>query len=564
MSAPIPDSTESTGYPSPTITASRRLMGPNLMHSDVGAVLDVRLDDGEPLRSGTVLRRWHSRALAIAHALGWAASVTVQRVYIGGASLFLSAPIDQLMTATEVAEQAWLFAESAQPDSAVLHEDPVVERLRTQAAEESRPAMRALAEECAQHGVNFTFDESVVAAGSGVGVQLWSLDAVPSPQGVNWSRIHDVPIVLVTGSNGKTTVVRMVAAMARAAGHVVGYTCTDGVWIGTEQVERGDWSGPAGARRVLHDRSVTFAVLETARGGILRRGLALQRADVAAIVTLSADHFGDYGIDDLVSLAEVKLVAARALGDHGTLVYNAEVPALTAAVARRGGISVPVRLTDGHEIAAFARIPATLGGAARHNVQNAAIASAVAAALQFGDASRDALLRFGSDPTDNVGRLMVRSVGGVRVVVDYAHNPQAVRALIAATRTFDARRRAIILGTGGDRDDATLQEIARAACESGTITAFIAKEMPRYLRGRAPGSLSALLRDELVRNGVAASAVMTARDDMDAVSAALRWAHPGDLLLLGVHDDRDAVLAFLDQLARTGWHAGIALPEPVV
>ena len=553
---------ESPEYPSPTITASRRLMGPNLLHGGVGAVLDVALDDGEPLRCGRLLRRWHSRATALAGALVWPSVVTAQRVYRGGASLFVSAPIDQLMTATEVAEQAWVFAESSVDDAtAVLHDDPVLARLRSLATDEARPALRALAHEAAQRGVNCTFDDEVAAVGSGAGVQVWPLDAIPSPAAINWSRVADVPIVLVTGSNGKTTVVRMVAAMARACGHTVGYTCTDGVWIGGAHVERGDYSGPAGARRVLHDTSVTFAVLETARGGILRRGLAVQRANVAAVVTLSADHFGDYGIDDLESLADVKLVAARAVEHGGTLIYNAEVPALATAAARRTVTSVPVRLTDWNDVAEYARIPATLGGAARHNMQNAAIASAIAAALGLSPEATAALQRFGADPRDNMGRLMMRAVGGVRMVVDYAHNPQAVRALIAATRTLDARRRAIVLGTGGDRDDATLQEIARAACESGTIDLFVAKEMPRFLRGRQTGALSGVLRDELLRAGVAPEAIVTASDDLDALRTVLRWTRPGDLLLLGVHDHRDTVLALLDQLEHDGWRAGDPVPD---
>jgi len=569
MSRPPREPDLEPGFASPTIVASRRLMGPNLQHAGLGAVLDVSLDDIATERNAALLSAWHSRVRTIAAALDWPDAHTTQRLYAGGASLFLSAPIDQLMTATEVTESAWLFAEFAvfgtqQPDEgahdlAAISAVSVAEMQR--APDGSRPVVN-LWFEAARRRLNVTFDEASITVGTGAGALEWPLDAVPSIDSINWSAVRDIPIVLVTGSNGKTTVVRMVAAMARAAGHTVGYTCTDGVWIGDAQVEAGDYSGPAGARRVLRDPSVTLAVLETARGGILRRGLALQHAAVAAVVTISADHFGEYGITDLAALADVKLVVARAVGERGTLVYNASIPVLEAAVRRRPGRSVGVVLSDDDPTQAdLAQIPATLGGTATHNLLNAAIARAIAHELALGPAAFDALQRFGAQPGDNMGRLMVREVGGVTVVIDYAHNPQSVAALIHATSRLRATRRAIALGTGGDRDDQALFEIAKAAVDSGIIDLFIAKEMPRFLRGRAAGTISDVLLSALRSLGVAEERLIGSASDLDAVRAALAWARHGDLLLLGVHDQRDAVLALIDALAATDWQAGTPLPR---
>jgi len=385
----------------------------------------------------------------------------------------------------------------------------------------------------------------------------------------------------------------MVAAMARAEGHVVGYTCTDGVWIGDTQVEAGDWSGPVGARRVLQDPTVTLAVLESARGGMLRRGLALQRATVAAIVTLSPDHYGDYGITDLATLAEAKLVVSRAVVDSGVLVYNDAVPELVHALASYRGRVSPVmfefvnsphteprihgegtdlkssdhpstssspwirgsvrgELDGGVELKPeeFAQIPATLNGQAEHNVLNARIAATIATELGFGTPAKNALLHFGAGASDNVGRLTVLKVGGVTVVIDYAHNAQGVSALIDATRTIPAARRAIALGTGGDRDDTALKAIAQAAFASGVIDMYIAKEMPKFLRGRAPGSISGVLLDALRRRGAAESQLASAPDDLAATLLALDWARDGDLVLLPTHDQRDAVLALIAERAR--------------
>jgi UDP-N-acetylmuramyl tripeptide synthase len=596
MTHPAREPDMASGLPSPTIGDSRRLMGPNLMHPGVGAVLDVLLDDINPERCDALLCLWHERVASLADALGWTDAATVQRRYPGGASLFVHAPVDQLMTATEVTEAAWVFAEQVvnghrTPDDA--RDDAALSGLLAFSEAEARPALVAVWSAAQQRGLNITFDEATVCIGSGVAARSWPIDELPAIDAMNWAVLRDIPIVLVTGSNGKTTVVRMVAAMARAEGHVVGYTCTDGVWIGDTQVEAGDWSGPVGARRVLQDRTVTLAVLESARGGMLRRGLALQRATVAAIVTLSPDHYGDYGITDLATLAEAKLVVARAVVDSGVLVYNASVPALVSALDSYPGRSRPVVFETVHSphtelqthgdqtnfeesnhpsidssprvrasergvleggVALtpeeFAQIPATLNGRAQHNILNAHIAASIANELGFGAPAKNALLHFGGAASDNVGRLTVLAVGNVTVVIDYAHNAQGVSALIDATRTMPAVRRAIALGTGGDRDDAALEAIAQAAFESGVIDLYIAKEMPKFLRGRAPGSISGVLLDALRRRGAPESQLASAPDDLAATRLALDWARDGDLVLLPTHDQRDAVLALIAERAK--------------
>ncbi len=537
-------------------------MGPNLLHAGLGAVLDVTLDFTTPHRNARLLTAWHERAVFLGHALDWPDTDTAQREYAGGASLFLHAPIDQLMTATEVCESAWVFAESVVDGAAAAGADASLEALLVVGRTEAHSALRAIWNEAARRMLNVTFDDTAVAVGTGIGSVMWPGNALPAVDAIDWPSLRDIPIVLVTGSNGKTTVVRMVAAMARAAGHTVGYTCTDGVWIGGVQVERGDYSGPAGARRVLQDPTVTLAVLETARGGMLRRGLAMQHAAVAAVVTLSADHFGGYGIDDLAALAEAKLVVGHAVCEAGTLVYNGSVPELESALATYSGRTVAVRIDDSPELnpATLAEIPATLNGTATHNVLNAAIAITVANALNLGPEAQNALRKFGADPRDNIGRLMLHEFGGITVVVDYAHNPQSVAALIDATRHVAATRRAITLGTGGDRDDVALQDIAKAAFDSGIIDLYIAKEMPKFLRGRAPGSISGVLLTALRALGATNTSLASAPDDMTAVRAALRWARTGDLLLLTVHDQRDEVLSLLADLAANEWHPLTPLP----
>src|SRR6185369_12860388 len=160
--------------------------------------------------------------------------------------------------------------------------------------------------------------------------------AAPDPRDVDWKRAHDVPIVLVTGSNGETTTVRLLASVIKAWGRVPGLSSTDNIVIGDDVVDSGDWSGPMGARAVLRDRRVQVALLETARGGILRRGLSVERADAAIVTNVAEDHFGEWGIFDLHGIAETKLVVGQVVP---RLALNAEDPVLveTLETTRRTG-----------------------------------------------------------------------------------------------------------------------------------------------------------------------------------------------------------------------------------
>ena len=185
-----------------------------------------------------------------------------------------------------------------------------------------------------RHGVTFLHGEELVSVGSGRGVRVWPEQDLPDPAAVDWSAVFDVPTALVTGSNGKTTVVRLLAAMASAAGRVAGLSSTDAVRVGDRTVDQDDYSGPSGARLLLRQPDVEVAVLETARGGLLRRGLAVQRADVAVVTNIADDHLGEFGVETLEALAETKLLVARALGGDGRLVLNADDPVLVPAAAR--------------------------------------------------------------------------------------------------------------------------------------------------------------------------------------------------------------------------------------
>jgi UDP-N-acetylmuramyl tripeptide synthase len=559
---------------------SRRLTGPSLLLDGPGAVLDIRLEERDCDRA---IVAWRNAAQNLLREVGWIGESLVSRRFPGGVSLALTAPVDGLYAATELNERAWEAAAaelSGQPapayaaDAAALREAITAER---------NPALVALRLEARSRGLTFLIGEELVSVGSGTGAIIWPADALPDPAEVKWPRAHDVPIALVTGSNGKTTVVRLVGEMAREAGRTPGLTSTDGVTAGSALIGEGDYSGPSGARLALRHPRVQTAILETARGGILRRGLAVERADVAAVTNVAEDHLGEFGIETLAQLADTKLVVAKALGAHGALVLNADDPML---VERHRRIRVPItwfsldpssHLISGHiqeggtavlaeagvillvqhhhrtPVARLAEVPFTFGGNARHNIANALTAVAVAAPLGIGVAAMAAALRrFGRDMGDNPGRANLIEVGGVQILIDYAHNPHGMNALVRLAETLPARRRLVMLGQAGDRSDEAIRQLARAAW-SLRPDHVVVKDMAEYLRGRAPGEVPALLTDEFSRLGVEDGAISRAGPDIEGVRKALDWARPGDLLILAVHQDRRAIVELLERLKAADW-----------
>jgi UDP-N-acetylmuramyl tripeptide synthase len=551
-------------------TDSRRQTGAGLLLDGPGAALEVLVP--EPLRA-EASGAWRTHARALCDALGWTDAPLVVRPFPRGLSLALGAPVDLLYTATEVNEAAWAAARADLEGRDPVDLDAELDRLRAEAAEESDPPLAALIDAAERRGVPLVWDDDAITVGLGARGRTFAPDALPDPADLDWSAVGPVPTALVTGTNGKSTTVRMLAAMGRAAGHAVGVSTTDAVTVGGEVVERGDFSGPLGARAVMRDERVTMAVCESARGGLLRRGVPVPIVTAAALTNVAADHLGDYGVETVADLAEAKLVVAKALPEGGTLVAPADEPEATAAVVRQRealearGVrigwtaldpdpgapgpltasivagSISLRDKDGwRAICSVAEVPAALDGAARHVVRNALTAAALAEALGLGDDAIAAGLRsFKSDETDNPGRANRFDVGGATVLVDYAHNAHGLRALASLAEHLPARRRLVMFGSAGDRSDADLAAMCDvlAGLEADR---YVLTEIPGYLRGRAEGETPALLARLLRERGIADDALVPEADPRAGARHALGWLEPHDLALLLTLTQRDAVL----------------------
>ncbi len=596
---------------------SRRLTGSNLYFPGTGAALEtVR---GLAFEDAT-LDAWRHNVQTAREALGWPQDELVIRRHRTGASLAFAAPADQLYTATEVNEWAWWSAvsfpfshreKSLPPKRSWLgvHEGPTpfhapgfaatwdreaaFHTLRAAARAEARPELIALMRAADAHRLPFLADDDEVTLGEGTGSRSWFVDELPAIDDVPWPQLHAIPTALVTGSNGKTTTVRLLAAMATAHGWRTAHSCTDGVYFEGAALEAGDFSGPTGARTALRQSLAQAAILETARGGMLRRGLAIAHADAAIVTNIAADHFGEYGVHDLDDLAAVKLTVARAIDADGMLALNADDPVLVrqsqtlgcplgwfgldfdlpalASHRERDGRTCGVRAgrlllgsgTATHDLGAVAAMPLTLHGRAAYNIANLAGAALTASALGIAAHTIAAVAaRFGAAHADNPGRLQQWRFGDCMVFVDYAHNPDGLRGLLQVASGGRDGRLALVLGQAGNRENADIRELVGVAHAFQPALVVLKDIGGDYLRGRAPGEIAALMRQTLLDAGMPAEAIVTCLDEAEAARIPLAWAHDGDTLVLPIHEPeaREQVVAMLERMAAQGWLPGQPLP----
>ncbi|MDQ2682925.1 MAG: Mur ligase family protein [Chloroflexota bacterium] len=371
--------------------------------------------------------------------------------------------------------------------------------------------------------------------------------------------------ISVTGTNGKTTTTRLIAHLMRTAGYCTGWNSSSGIYIDGEVIEEGDYSGPSGARRVLENPSIQAAVLETARGGILLRGLGYESNDVSVFTNISADHLDLQGVKTLETLAEVKAVVCKVTRPGGVVVANADDPYVMAAirdvVARRclfsrqadnpviekhratGGqvitvIGNEIIVTDrGREIARFdlEAVPITFGGRAGHMIENAmaAIGAALGAGLSVAQI-REGLRTFVNDAEHNQGRLNVYQCGEVTVILDFAHNEAGLQHLVAFGHGYRAERGRLItiIGTAGDRSDQSLMQLGTIAAAHSDLV--IAKGTAKYLRGRTLDGLMALYREGASRHP--GTPYRESTSEVTAVQDAFSEARPGDVIVMMVQE----------------------------
>ncbi len=373
-----------------------------------------------------------------------------------------------------------------------------------------------------------------------------------------------IPIAAVTGTNGKTTTSRMLAHILKMSGHTVGLTSTDGVYIDGKLSVPGDMTGPVSAQMILRDPSVDAAVMETARGGMLRSGLGFQSCDVAACLNVTADHLGLRGIDTLEQLAEVKRVPIE-IATHAAVLnaddplclqmadytdaeklsyvtMNPSHPLVKQHIKAGGQAFVLEQGMNGHLITIYDNhahtpllwthlIPATVEGRALHNVQNAMFAAALAYNMHVSlDDIRQGLRTFDSSYFQAPGRMNIYNEHPFRVILDYAHNPAAVKAMCGLVDRFEAAgRKIIVLSAPGDRRDEDIRDIATIA--AGHFDYYICR-CDDSRRGRDEKEVAIMQKNALMATGIREDRIEVIPDEQAATQHALEIAEKGDLILI--------------------------------
>jgi cyanophycin synthetase len=385
-----------------------------------------------------------------------------------------------------------------------------------------------------------------------------------------------VPITAVTGTNGKTTTTRLIAHLYREAGMQTGFTTTDGVYFQEHLLLEGDLTGPYAANIILSHPDVEVAVIETARGGIVRAGLGFDACDVGVVLNVTSDHLGIGGIDTLEQLADVKAVIPAVVKPTGYTVLNADDPLVLPMrertpgnvvlfSTRRAGSNPAVEAhlaaggivgrvegdgddasfvvyaggrdgepgSDGDRRTVIARVrdvPLTFGGAARFQFENI-LAAVLVAHTQGMSAERihQGLMSFIPSASRTPGRLNMIDTDRGRVVVDYAHNAAAISGLLDFVAGMPAVHRMAVISVPGDRRDEDLREVGRRAAAMDYV---IFKEHPTYRRGRAPGESARLLTEGLLETGFPADRIATFEQEREAVEHVIGLMRQGDIVAL--------------------------------
>lgn len=560
---------------------SRRLTGKGLLWDSPGAVIDAFV---EGIDKQKVVDVWQKYARFGLKLLEWENQQTTYRIFEDGVTLAVSGPFDALYATCEINEVAWDLTVDELEGTIEGVDDwqhPLIKEAFEKCFEhiesELNPSLMALLEKAQSLGVPWLTDDDEFSLGFGETCEVWPVDELPSVDDVDWGKYKPIPVALITGTNGKSTSVRLTSEIIKQAGKRCGVTSTDFIRVGEHIIDRGDYSGPGGARTLLRHKDVEVALLEVARGGILRRGLPVPEVDCALITNVAEDHLGQYGINTLEALTATKFVVAKGVSDKGMLVLNAD----DAGVARYGATIVKNKCwfsVDEHnpvlqthlaqggavcfvrngqmvyqdaqgvdDIVAVSDVPMTFNGAAKHNVQNALGAIGVGKALQVSNKDiADGLANFRSDADDNPGRGNVFNVKGATVVMDFAHNEHSVAAIVSTTNNMPSKRKWLMMASAGDRSDKDIRVMTEAGMKMQPDTLVI-YELTDYLRGREAGDIPKRMGDIATNNGLSEDAIVVTGSSVEAAKHILEQLQEGDLALMLVLNERDEVVDLIKQ-----------------
>ncbi|MEH6457357.1 MAG: Mur ligase family protein [Cocleimonas sp.] len=590
-----------------TLDDSRRLTGKNLFMDESGAILDAFVSG---IDKQTVIDTWLKHLAPLLKGVDWAESRCVYRIFEDGISVGFAAPIDALYTATDINEAAWEMTSNSLlgNDDKTTDLSKLINTLNDSIQDENNPQLLELISAAEDNNIAYLVDDDDFSLGFGITSKTWDIETLPDLNSIDWSVYKIVPTALVTGTNGKSTSVRLSAHILQHAGIRCGVTSTDFIKVGDIIIDEGDYSGPGGARMLLRHPQTEAAVLEVARGGLLRRGLPIPEVDVALVTNVAEDHLGQYGINSVEALTAAKMMVAKAAKKQ--LILNADDKNIVrfveltnklnkqqhqqknkinglsitkikqeplaeylpekivwfslsetnpVIVAARANSQTVCFLSDDHIIYAIdgavgdsentiidiKDIPMTLNGAAVHNVQNALGAVALSKALGVKNLIiKEALSQFKSDAEDNPGRGNMFEYQGAKIILDFAHNVHSMDAMAKTLANIPAKRKILLLCHAGDRSDAEIQAMTKSSVAMKPDLVW-ACELPKYLRGREIGAVPKIITTSVIESGLPANCIFHQDSPLNGAKDILKQLQTDDLVFMMALSDRDEIVALL-------------------
>ncbi|QIW11094.1 Mur ligase family protein [Francisella sp. LA112445] len=552
---------------------SRRLVGPNLFFKETGTVLDVPLVKNRE----ELTKLFYQEAEKFLPALGWEQIKITHKFFNNGVRFAFIAPVDITMPACDVIDFAWLSAREGFETGKFKSIEEAKKELMPAIDEDKNLTYRKLYELAKSKGFNAFRDKNKAFIGSGTGCYEFDLTK-DSIDDIKWKDIYDIPAVIVTGTNGKTTTVRLTDYICRIAGKVTGYTSTDWVKVNDELIDEGDYSGPTGHQFVLTNKKVEVALLESARGGLLKRGLIETFVNAAAVTNVSADHLGEDGIETVAELAEAKSIVFRTMGKGSHAIINLDNAYMKerfdtldcdkivvtqnpqdhnmeyylskadyACIVENGNF-VWVDGDSKTTIIPVADAPLTVRGFAKHNIENAMIAVCLSFKLGIDlDTVAKALKSYTNDTKVNRGRANIFEWDNKVAVVDYAHNEAGIDALLNMMKAYDKGGKTyLMIGTTGDRkylipgiNDVILKH---------NIDFIVLKETEMYLRGAEPMELPLLIRKDLDDKGFDISKTYVSHGELEGVKYIVDKLEDNDMAILCCQAEVADVIEYLEKL----------------
>ena len=591
---------------------SRRLTGKNLFMDQSGAILDAFVSG---IDKQAVVDSWLKYLQPLLEGVGWAETQCVYRIFEDGVSVGFAAPIDALYAATDINEVAWEIASKAllKDDNQNPNFSEMITKFKETINTESNPQLLELILAAESKGIAYLVDDDEFSLGFGTSSKTWGINDLPNLNTIKWSIYKTVPTALVTGTNGKSTSVRLSSHILKQAGIRCGVTSTDFIKVGDTIIDKGDYSGPGGARMLLRHPQTEAAVLEVARGGLLRRGLPIPQVDVALVTNVAEDHLGQYGINSLEALTATKMMVAKAAKNQ--LILNADDENIVRFVKlthkqikqeneqplQKNGLNVSIieqepiaeylpekivwfSLEETNPVIIAARknfktvcflrddqivyavgndentiidvkdIPMTLSGAAVHNVQNALGAVALSKALGVDNSDiHDALSKFKSDAEDNPGRGNMFEYRDAKIILDFAHNVHSMDAMAKTLANIPAKRKILLLCHAGDRSDAEILAMTTSAMAMQPELVW-ACDLPKYLRGRGMGEVPKIITKSVLQTGLSKDCINYQDSPLQGAEEIIQQLQQDDLVFMMALSDREEIAALLTTDAKDNKH----------